>query len=230
MKKLVSLLLVLVMLISVFASCKEEKTITEQLLDISDEAERAEAIQEYCAEKAETYDSLKTNIESRVIVSNTLSKTEYNSQVEKTQVNIGKNDYHYYSKTTTSKKIGNNVTESTSVEAYDDGKMFLEYSDPVSYVDKKIYGKVALVDFLKYKADDSEFELDNAKDVSCTHNDDESWTIVYSGYVRNQINALIKKLGLYKFDFGINFYDVALTYQIDKDFNIISYDAQFEFD
>lgn len=229
MKRLLAFLLVAIMLFSMIA-CSDEKTKNEILLDIDDEEERAYALFEYCADQEETYESIITETTMDIVASNAVSKTQFTKTSELTEINIGKNDYQYYRKDTTLTKMGSGEIESINIEAYDDGKMFIEYSDPMSFVEKKIYSKIAPADFFKYSADDSGFEFSNCRDTTCELNDDGNWEVVYSGYVRDQIKAFTVKMGIDKLNFGANFYDMEVTFIIDGDFNVLSYEAEVEFE
>lgn len=244
MKKALSILLALLMIVSVLASCsveqneEKEKTPQEILLGITDEKERAKKLSEYSDANHEKYTSYKMEMTMSM---ETTIQASYQSNVtviadgsvEQVWSGIGTDDFCYYSCDTSSTKLASStaVSNSKKIQYFKDGVYYLTVEDASLSNPQKLCTEMKAEDFIEYiNGSTTSFDFYDCTTVSCTQNQDLSWSVKYEGYTKKAINDMIEELDLDMSLFNADILDVKFAIEVDKDLNESSMSIEFVFE
>ena len=145
-------------------------------------------------------------------------------------------DYYYYSETNVTVKCDelDLQQETRAISAFMDGKAF-ELRGEDGY-ERKLYSKMTAEEHAAYLTADREQSSMDADITDCTkaefvQNEDQTWTLTYSGYTKKAIKGILGALSTQELDvFGADIVDIKVTFQTDEDFYVTDIALEFEFD
>ncbi len=147
-----------------------------------------------------------------------------------------KKDFYYYSASEITVKMDIPFMEQSettkSIEAFHNGKMFIstESADSV----QKFCSSLTADEYAEYRekqsTDSDDIQFDDCTNAAFTHNEDETWTLSYSGYTKKTINQMMDSFGMNEETLDFDIEDMEITIQADKKFRVMEMKIKFVFD
>lgn len=146
-------------------------------------------------------------------------------------------DYYYYSETNMKMECKELELKQSQkqISAYLDGKAF-EILDTDSF-ERKVYSEMTPEEYAAYQSigkdegEDDELDLTDCTKSEFVKNEDESWTLTYSGYTKKALQQVTEEFGAGNQDLlGAEILDMKLTVNADADFCVTDLVMVFEFD
>lgn len=150
-------------------------------------------------------------------------------------------DYYYYSETNMKMECKELELKQSQkqISAYWEGKAF-EILDTDSF-ERKVYSEMTPEEYAAYQSigkdegeddgEDDELDLTDCTKSDFVKNEDESWTLTYSGYTKKAMQQVTEEFGAGDQDLlGAEILDMKLTVNADADFCVTELSIVFEFD
>ncbi len=194
----------------------------------------AEELWERIGEVMEGFDSHEIAMEMDMVM--VVEGYAVESSATGTLIEDSGDDYYYYSDTKITMKCDelDLDQESRAISAFMDGKAF-EFRSEDGY-ERKLYSKMTAEEYATYLAADKEESSLDTDITDCTNaefakNEDETWTLIYSGYTKKAVNGITSALSTQELDvFGADIVDVKVTFLTDENFRVTDISMEFEFD
>ena len=145
---------------------------------------------------------------------------------------VGTDDYYYYQSMTMTifSDILPSSQETESIEAYNEGRM-LVYNKGDG-INQKLCSQMTKEAFLEYKEDNDSLDIDfnDCSNADFVKNEDNSWSLTYSGYSETVIGSIVEDLGFDKEMVGAEISDMKISITADEDFRAKQIVFDFVFD
>ncbi|MBQ3489098.1 MAG: hypothetical protein IJA86_00725 [Clostridia bacterium] len=231
MKKIITVFLAICMCLSVMTACSLFQFKPENAKELWDKInETMEKLDSYEADGTGTFSfhmkdipfskDITTEFTTKTIVSGTNGK-----------------DFYYYSASDFTIKTGLLKTETIkTIEAFHDGKMFVSSENNGSSAanNQKLYSSLSAEEYMAYREnqyeDVDDIDFTDCSNTTFTHNEDETWSLLYSGYSPKSMAQIIDSFGLDNEVFDFDIQDMEVNIQVDKKFRIKEIKIKFIFD
>ncbi|MBO5374545.1 MAG: hypothetical protein J6A54_03750 [Clostridia bacterium] len=238
MKKVILILVIvlsLLMLVSCANSQNSSKAQAKKLLRIDDERERANALIAYVDENLLNLNSFQINSELKMTTLK--SGVKHDSVVKGVEIFGGMNtdELYYYNEINAVIKLQSfdgEIGKKTSIEAYDDGEMYVQYADEISKEKVLMSSPTEQEEFLDYFESKLETDVDitDCTSVTCVQNEDKSWTTTFRGFSKKTISIFATEAGIEEDELGAEIIDLKCSFNVDENMMISSCNMELEFE
>ncbi len=118
-----------------------------------------------------------------------------------------------------------------TIEAYYDGKMYV-YTKDAKY-EQKLYSKMTSDDYIAYGDELDIFkdiDLADCKDPEFSKNEDETYSIKFSGYTKKTVNSFLDNMAMPEEELGADIIDVEINISTDTQFHAKKMEFKFVFE
>lgn len=223
MKKTVVLLFVILVFAFVFTSCS------------SGEPETAEALWEKIDGAMNALDSYEVDLSMKMNFF--MSGYEVSGKATGTAIEAGvtTDDYYFYQKMVTKVQcdeldLNENVT---AIYGYNEGLAFV--SNEGGGLEQKLCAPMTREEFRDYVSDSdlNDLALNDCTGAEFVKNEDNTWSLTYSGYTKVAVNALAEAFGIDEETsdmIGAEVLDLKVSISADENFFVKRMDVEFIFD
>ena len=223
MKKFLSIFLIICLCLPFLTSCSNKpKNATELWEKIN---ETMEGLKSYEASGTGTLSfkqGLATNVSVELKMKNIISRGN-------------KNNFYYYSDSEITEKSDFLITPENTLkntEAFYNGNMFIS-KEINGESQQKLYSSLSSKEYIAYleKRNDLYGDIDftNCSESAFAQNEDNTWSLNYSGYSNKVLNRFMNSFGIDQESFGFDIWDMKVSIQADNQFKIQEMTVSFVF-